>query len=167
VAKFLKTILNTSKVKLVLETISAFWAEVQDPSFFLARCRRASRENGLSRSRALCSQVECVCCLLVLDSVTSTPQWIRQPKPRDDVHDVCVFVCKCVLGSSRASQPLNILAYAFSSTLAFSLRLMPLRRAVARSWKNRVRLHTIWCGERSYSNFSVSPVTKGTNHTNG
>jgi hypothetical protein len=25
------------------------------------------------------------CCLLVLDSVTSTPQWIRQPKPRDVV----------------------------------------------------------------------------------
>jgi hypothetical protein len=25
-----------------------------------------------------------VCCLLVLDSVTSTPQWIRQPKPRDE-----------------------------------------------------------------------------------
>jgi len=24
-----------------------------------------------------------MCCLLVLDSVTSTPQWIRQPKPRD------------------------------------------------------------------------------------
>jgi hypothetical protein len=24
-----------------------------------------------------------VCCLLVLDSVTSTPQWIRQQKPRD------------------------------------------------------------------------------------
>ena len=23
-----------------------------------------------------------VCCLLVLDSVASTPQWIRQPKPR-------------------------------------------------------------------------------------
>jgi hypothetical protein len=47
-------------------------------------------------------------CLLVLNSVTSTLQWIRQPKPRDVVHDVCVFVCKCVLGSSRASQPLNI-----------------------------------------------------------
>jgi hypothetical protein len=71
-----------------------------------------------------------VCCLLVLDSVTSTPQWIRQPKPRDDVHDVCVFVCKCVIGSSRASQPLDILAYAFSSTSAFSLRLMSLRLAV-------------------------------------
>jgi hypothetical protein len=28
-------------------------------------------------------QRESVCCLLVLDSVTSTPQWIRQPKPRD------------------------------------------------------------------------------------
>jgi hypothetical protein len=53
-------------------------------------------------------QRESVCCLLVLDSVTSTPQWIRQPKPRDVVHDVCVFVCKCVLGSPRASQPLNI-----------------------------------------------------------
>ena len=25
---------------------------------------------------------EIVCCLLVLDSVTSTPQWIRQPEPR-------------------------------------------------------------------------------------
>ena len=34
------------------------------------------------------------CCLLVLDSVTSSPQWIRQPKPRDVVHDVCVFVCE-------------------------------------------------------------------------
>ena len=48
---------------------------------------------------------ERVCCLLVLDSVTSTPQWIRQPKPRGCVHDVCVFVCECVLGRSRVSQP--------------------------------------------------------------
>ncbi len=24
-----------------------------------------------------------MCCLLVLDSVTSTPRWIRQPKPHD------------------------------------------------------------------------------------
>jgi hypothetical protein len=54
-----------------------------------------------------------VCCLLVLDSVTSTPQRIRQPKPRDIVHDVCVFVCKCVLGSPRAPQPLNILLCLF------------------------------------------------------
>ena len=28
--------------------------------------------------------LERVCCLLALNSVTSTPQWIRQPKPRDD-----------------------------------------------------------------------------------
>jgi hypothetical protein len=69
------------------------------------------------------------CCLLVLDSVTSTPEWIGQPKPRD-VHDVCVFICKCVLGSPRASQPLNVFAYDFSSTSAFSLRLMPFRLAV-------------------------------------
>ena len=67
---------------------------------------------------------------MVLDSVTIRPQWLRQPKPRDDVHDVCVFVCKCALGSPRASQPLNIFAYASSSTSAFSLRLMPLRLAV-------------------------------------
>jgi hypothetical protein len=46
---------------------------------------------------------------LVLDSVTSTPQWIRQPKPRGCVHDVCVFVCECVLGRSRGSQPPNLL----------------------------------------------------------
>jgi len=32
------------------------------------------------------------CRLLVLNSVPSTPQWIRQPKPRD-MHHVCVFVC--------------------------------------------------------------------------
>ena len=63
---------------------------------------------------------------IVLNSVTSTPQCIRQPEPRD-VHDVCVFVCKCVLGSPRASQPLNIFAYAFSSTSAFSRRLTPFR----------------------------------------
>jgi hypothetical protein len=30
-----------------------------------------------------------VCCLLVLISVTSTPQWTRQPEPRD-MHDVCI-----------------------------------------------------------------------------
>jgi hypothetical protein len=69
-----------------------------------------------------------VCCLLVLDSVTSTPQWIRQPKPRDFVHDVCVVcvnVCSEVLGIFSPW----ISGYAFSSTLTFSLRLMPLTLA--------------------------------------
>ena len=32
--------------------------------------------------------------------------WIRQLEPHD-VHEVYVFVCKCVLGSPRSSQPLN------------------------------------------------------------
>ena len=75
---------------------------------------------------------ENVCCFLVLDSVTSALQRIRQPKPRDGVHDVCVFVCKCILGSPRASQPLNIeiSGYAFSSTSTFPLGLMPFRLAV-------------------------------------
>jgi hypothetical protein len=31
--------------------------------------------------RAASNGIE-MCCLLVLDSVTSNPQWIRQPKPR-------------------------------------------------------------------------------------
>ena len=53
-------------------------------------------------------KVCCLLALLVLDSVTSTPQWIRQPKPRGCVHDVCVFVCEYVLGRSRVSQPLNL-----------------------------------------------------------
>jgi len=61
-----------------------------------------------ARAEVRVSHDERECCLKVLDSVTSTPQWIRQPKPRDCVHDVCVFVCKCVPGSPRASQPLNI-----------------------------------------------------------
>ena len=51
---------------------------------------------------------ERVCCLLVLNSVTSTPQWIRQPKPRSCVQSVRVFVCESVLERSRVSQPLNL-----------------------------------------------------------
>ena len=53
-------------------------------------------------SSAPCFAAQRVCCLLVLDSVTSTPQWIRQPKPRGVVYDVCeclcVNVCSEVLG---------------------------------------------------------------------
>jgi hypothetical protein len=49
--------------------------------------------------------IERECCLLVLKSVTSTPQWIRQPKPRGCVF---VFVCKYVLGRSRTTQPPNL-----------------------------------------------------------
>ena len=73
---------------------------------------------------------ESVCCLLVLNSVTSTPQWICQPKPRDVVHDVCaclyVNVCSEILGLFSPW----ISGYAFSRTLHFSLRPMPLRLAV-------------------------------------
>jgi hypothetical protein len=47
--------------------------------------------------RSLLSEREC--CLLVLHSVTSTQQWIRQEKQRG-----CVFGA-CVLSRSRASQP--------------------------------------------------------------
>jgi hypothetical protein len=50
--------------------------------------------------------LESVCCLLVLDTVTSTSQWIRQPKPRGCVF---VFVCKYVLGRSLPTHPLNLL----------------------------------------------------------
>ncbi len=50
---------------------------------------------------------ESVCCLLVLNSVTSTPQWIMPARGRVGV--CVVFVCKYVLGHSRVSQPLNLL----------------------------------------------------------
>jgi hypothetical protein len=46
-----------------------------------------------SKIRGPLSFLDSVCCLLVLDSVTSTPQWIRQPKPRNVVHDMRVCVC--------------------------------------------------------------------------
>ena len=42
---------------------------------------------------------ERVCCLLVIDSVTSTPQWMRQPEPRD-VHHVCVLATVLCVNAS-------------------------------------------------------------------
>ena len=42
-------------------------------------CPRVRRE----RERVCVCVRERECCILVLDSVTSTPQWIRQQKPRD------------------------------------------------------------------------------------
>jgi hypothetical protein len=50
---------------------------------------------GHTDMRRVVGLQEIVCFLLVLNSVTSTPQWIRQLEPRD-MHYVCVFVCKCV-----------------------------------------------------------------------
>ena len=55
-----------------------------------------------------CIQRESVCCLLVLNSVTSTPQWIRQAACVCVVFVCLVFACKYVLGHSRVSQPLNL-----------------------------------------------------------
>jgi hypothetical protein len=40
----------------------------------------------VTAARFIWSNRERECCLLVLNSVASTPPWIRQPKPRDDVH---------------------------------------------------------------------------------
>ena len=44
---------------------------------------RASPEHRLRMTIRIVVVVERVCCSLVLDSVTLTPQWIRQPKPHD------------------------------------------------------------------------------------
>jgi len=74
---------------------------------------------------------ECVCCLLVLNTVTSTPQWIRQP----EAAWLCVWcLCAWCLCVSMCSDILGTLSlwtsgYASSGTLAFSLRLMPPRPA--------------------------------------
>jgi len=45
-----------------------------------------------------------------LDSVTSPSHrsGLGEPKPRECVHDVCVFVCECVLRLSRVLSPLNL-----------------------------------------------------------
>ena len=72
-----------------------------------------------------CCSFQRECCLLVLNSVTSTPQWIRQP---ERVCVCVVFVCKYVLGHSRVSQPLN-LRLCLLRHFAFSLRRMPPRPA--------------------------------------
>jgi hypothetical protein len=95
------------------------WSKKQKRKITLLLCQKefffvylwcdyfTKRENGpLFTTNNICR--ESVCCLLVLDSVTSTPQWIRRAKPRGCVHDMCVFVCECVLGRSRVSQPLNL-----------------------------------------------------------
>ena len=47
-----------------------------------------------------CIQRESVCCLLVLNSVTSTPQWIRQPEAAwGCVWCLCVSMYSDILGS--------------------------------------------------------------------
>jgi hypothetical protein len=88
------------------------------------RCLPCSRDSPVP---LYCSSS--VCCLLVLNSVTSTPQWICQPMAAwGCVWCLCLSVSKYVLGHSRVSQPPNS-GYASSGTLAFSLRRMPPRPA--------------------------------------
>ena len=85
------------------------------------------------RVRLIAALLACVreCCLLVLNSVTSTPQWIRQP----EAAWVCVWCwCAWCLRVSMCSDILGSLSlltsgYASSGTLAFSLRRMPPRPA--------------------------------------
>ena len=93
----------------------------------------------LASSRTATPVLERVCCLLVLNSVTSTPQWIRQPEAAWlCVWCLCVWClcvwCLCVVcartfSGLSASVSLRTSGYASSSTLAFSLRLMPPRPA--------------------------------------
>jgi hypothetical protein len=64
-------------------------------------------------------------CLLVLNSVTSPPRWIRQPQLRA-MHGVCVC-CFFFLFFLEASHPADFSAPVFSGTSAFSLRLTPSR----------------------------------------
>ena len=96
--------------------------------------------------------LESVCCLLVLDSVTSTPQWIRQPKPRDGVRDVCEFVSKWVLGSSRASQPLNVrfLIHYFKPGQFRVLESFPLRLFLNSLLHTSRNLLALECSDRDF-----------------
>ena len=74
------------------------------------------------------------CCLLVLNLVTSTPQWIRRlvrprdlcvyTRPRPGLRGLCLYVnvCSNVLGSCG----LCTFGYVSPSTLTFALRLVQL-----------------------------------------
>jgi hypothetical protein len=79
-------------LELVVDT--ALQGQVQTPPERRSEEDRNVWEGATKPKRAEQKEksTERVCCLLVLDSVTSTPQWLRQPKPRDVVHDVCVLV---------------------------------------------------------------------------
>jgi hypothetical protein len=57
-------------------------------SLYFKETTHGKQEGGKVGENVILYRAESVCCLLVLDSVTSTPQWIRQPKLRDIVHDV-------------------------------------------------------------------------------
>ncbi len=94
-------------------------------------CFVTDRCIGLSASVFVPLYRERECCLLVLNSVTSTPHWIRQPKAAwGCVWCLCawclrVSMCSDILGSLS----LRTSGYASSGTLAFSLRRMPPRPA--------------------------------------
>jgi hypothetical protein len=46
------------------------------------RERYYSQEQEQEKGKSPTFDMPDMCCLVVLDSVPSTPQWIRQPKPR-------------------------------------------------------------------------------------
>ena len=96
---------------------------------------RASRAGALPRSISLhilsfvqlipCDHSrERVCCLLVLNLVTSPPRWILQPELRA-MHGVCVFFFPLFLEAVTSAAGCH--APVFSGTSAFSLRLWPSR----------------------------------------
>ena len=73
--------------------------------------------NGIGLCTDMCVSKK-KCCLLVLNSITSPPRWIRQPQ----LSGVQCMVCVCVLFFFA-----DVPAPVFSGTSAFSLRLMPSR----------------------------------------
>ena len=82
---------------------------------------------------------------LVLNSVTSTPQWIRQPRPCGCVFDVLCVWCLCVSMCSDVVGSLSLWTsgYASSCTLVFSLRLMSSRPVAddTLTWTNKRHHH--------------------------
>ena len=96
---------------------------------------RGSRAGALPRSISLhilsfvqlipCDHSrERVCCLLVLNLVTSPPRWILQPELRA-MHGVCVFFFPSFF--LRHPHPADVSSPVFSGSSAFSLRLTPSR----------------------------------------
>jgi hypothetical protein len=90
---------------------------------------------------------ESVCSLVVLNSVTSTPQWIRQPEPRD-THHVCALLCVCLcsLIASFVTRPPGV--YCSQHTLRFP---GPLFRG-----STYFNLFFLWVAQRFETNLPVS-----------
>ena len=122
---------GTTRYAQLLNMLQGLPTDDQDPddhvtfintdikAVFQEMCRQASIDTLTGKATQ-----KKKCCLLVLNSVTSPPRWIRQPQLRA-MHGVCV--CFFSLFFWRPWTSAGCHAPVFSGTSAFSLCLTPSR----------------------------------------